>query len=86
MNKNTIVSVPYIAYEKEIDDKIKIIKSLKNTIIILIIAIVLIVYMFMSFINKNNFTSYSQDGKGVNNMNYGTQGDVTNEPTTKDNN
>ena len=78
-NEKTMVSVPYIAYEKEMEAKNKI-------IICLIITIILIVFMFMSFINKHDFTSYDQDGNGINNINSGTQGDVSNESTTKDNN
>ena len=86
MNKNSIVSVPYIAYEKEIDDKNKTIRSLRNIIILLVIAIVLIDWMFLSFINKHDFTSYAQDGNGINNMNSGVQGDITNESESKNNN
>ncbi len=84
--KKEMVTVPYIAYEKALDDKKSVIKFMSGVIISLVVAIVLIVTIFMTFINKHDFTSYDQDGNGVNNINSGTQGDVSNESTTKDNN
>lgn len=83
--KKEMVTVPYIAYEKALDDKKAVIKCMSVVIISLIVAIVLIVFFFMSFIDKHNYTSYSQDGNGLNNINSGTQGDISNESTTKDN-
>ena len=79
MEKKSIVNVPFIAYEKEMSSKNKLIVFLSSTIIVLIIAIVLICFMFMSFINSHDYTSYDQDGNGQNNINKGTQGDVINE-------
>ena len=85
-NEKTMVTVPYIAYEKAMDDKKLVIKIMSSIIISLVVAIVVTIVLFMSFINKCNFTSYDQDGNGVNNINSGTQGDVSNGTTTKDNN
>lgn len=79
MEKKSIVNVPFIAYDKEMSGKNKIIIFMSITILILIISIVFICYMFMSFINSHDYTSYDQDGNGQNNINKGTQGDVINE-------
>ena len=80
--KNNIVNVPYILYEKEMVHKDSIIKMLIGVIITLVIILALTVFMFMKFINQYDYTSYAQDGNGQNNINTGTQGDVTNGATT----
>lgn len=85
MSKSSMVNVPFIAYEKEMDHKNNIIKFMGFIIIFLIIAIIITVFMFMSFINSHDYTSYDQDGNGQNNINKGTQGDVINESTIERN-
>lgn len=86
MDKSSMVNVPFIAYEKEMSSKNKLIVFLSSTIIVLIIAIVLICFMFMSFINGYDYKNYDQNGSGQNNINEGTQGDVINESNiTKEN-
>ena len=83
MNKEKgMVTIPYIAYEKEMSSKNSIIKFLIFTTIVLIISIVLVVGMFMSFINSHDYKNYDQDGNGINNINEGTQRDVINESST----
>ena len=39
--------------------------------------------MFVLFMGKYNIVGYDQDGKGINNINSGEQGDVINESTIK---
>lgn len=85
-DKKEMVTVPYIAYEKEMSGKNTIIKFLIFTIIVFIIAFVIMIKTFMTFIDSHEFKSYNQDGNGVNNINTGMQGDITNESTPKDNN
>lgn len=81
-NEKTMVSVPYIAYEQDIAHKNTIIKIMGGIIFSLIIAIILTVWMFMSFISKYDYKNYDQNGDGINNINSGTQGDITNESNT----
>lgn len=85
MNKNSMINVPFIAYEKEMDHKNKVVKIMGTIILFLVIAIICIVYMFMNFINGHNFKNYKQDGKGINNINEGTQRDIINESNTPNN-
>ena len=79
MNKSSMVNVPFIAYEKEMDHKNKIVKIMGAIILALVVAIVCIVYMFMSFISNYDYKNYDQNGEGVNNINSGQQGDIINE-------
>lgn len=85
MEKKSMVNVPFIAYEKEMEHKNTIIKILGITIICLIITIIVIFSLFMSFINSHDYRNYDQDGNGHNNINEGTQGDVINESTVTEN-
>lgn len=85
MNKNSMVNVPFIAYEKEMDHKNKIVKIMGAIILFLVVAIVCIVFMFMKFINSHDFKNYDQDGNGINNINEGTQRDIINESNTPNN-
>ena len=80
--KDNIVNVPYILYEKEMGSKITIIKMLIGIILTLVITLALTLVMFMKVMNQYEYTSYAQDGNGQNNINTGTQGDVTNGATT----
>lgn len=82
MKNNNIVNVPYILYEKEMGSKITIIKMLIGVILTLVIILALTLVMFMKVMNQYEYTSYTQDGNGQNNINTGTQGDVTNGATT----
>ena len=76
--KNNIVNVPYIIYEKEMGTKITIIKMLIGVILTLVIVLALTLFMLMRVVNSHDYVSYAQDGNGQNNINTGTQGDVTN--------
>ena len=76
--KNNIVNVPYILYEKEMTHKISIIKMLIGVIFTLVLLLALTLFMFMRVVNSYDYVSYAQDGDGQNNINTGTQGDVTN--------
>ena len=83
MNKGSMINVPFIAYEKEMEHKNNIIKLMGGFIIGLIILIIVMFTMFMSFINNYDYKNYDQDGNGINNLNNGTQGDVINESDIK---
>jgi hypothetical protein len=75
-------SVPFIVHEGIVSRQERTIKRL---VIALIIAISLMfvtnciwIYYEMQF----ETVTYNQDGKGINNVNTGTQGDVDNEPNS----
>lgn len=84
MEKKSMVNVPFIVYEKDIEHKNSIIKIMFAIIIVLLITLGISTYMFLSFINSFSYTTYSQDGEGINNINSGTQGDIVNESTVED--
>ena len=79
MNKNSIVNVPYIAYEKEVESRKATVKIMGAIILFLIVAIVCVVCMFMNFISNYDYKNYDQNGEGINNINSGQQGDIVNE-------
>ena len=85
MEKKSMVNVPFIVYEKDIEHKNNIIKFMFAIIIVLLVILGLSSYMFMSFINNFDYNNYAQDGNGVNNINTGTQGDILNESTVENN-
>lgn len=78
MKNNNIVNVPYILYEKEMTHKISIIKMLIGAVFTLVLLFALTLFMFMKVINQYEYSDYTQDGNGQNNINTGTQGDITN--------
>lgn len=59
-------NVPYIVFEGEIARQERHIKRLWIALIAAIVAIVLIVGGFLLYLNQYDFTSYQQDGEGVN--------------------
>lgn len=80
---NKAKSVPLIIYENEMRHKTNIIKGLFVMLGLSFIVLGVTIYLFMSFISSYDFTSYTQDGNGINNLNNGTQGDVINESDIK---
>lgn len=79
IQKSESKSVPLLIYESEMKHKTNIIKGLLVVIMLLIIVFGITVYLFMEFIGSYDYSKYSQDGEGVNNINSGTQGDIINE-------
>lgn len=59
-------SVPFIVFEGEIARQERNIKRLWIALIAAIFAIVLVVTTFVWYLNQYDFTSYEQDGQGVN--------------------
>jgi hypothetical protein len=81
--------VPYFLYEEEKDtaekDKERLMlinKRLWITIGLLIISIVGLVVGGIIYESQYDKITYTQDGEGVNNVNLGEQGDITNEPNS----
>lgn len=77
--ENRVKSVPLLIYENEMQHKINIIKLLFVVICLILTILGITIYLFISFISAYDFTGYSQDGNGINNINSGEQGDVVNE-------
>lgn len=76
--------VPYIVYESA---QMRSERHIKRLVIALIISIVLIfvsnvlwLYAWSQYDYTSEEVTYSQDGEGMNNINTGSQGDVSNEP------
>lgn len=79
-NDNIKINIPYVVHEAEINRQERQIKRMW-------IALIVVVSMFfasnlgwMIFESQFETISYEQDGDGINNVNYGTQGDLNNEP------
>ena len=70
MDKNNTApkpdSVPYIVHEAEIARQERHIKRLWIALIVAIVACVAITGGFIWYLNQYDFTSYEQDGQGVN--------------------
>lgn len=74
--------IPCYAYEVA---EAKSERTIKRLIIALILSIILIfashaiwLYAWCQYDYSSEETTYSQDGKGINNINAGTQGDINN--------
>lgn len=83
MEDHKTKSVPLIIYESEMQHKTNIIKGMFVMLCLLLVILGITIYLFISFISAYDFTGYSQDGNGVNNINSGKQGDVINESNIK---
>ena len=80
--------VPYIVYESA---QVRSERHIKRLIIALVVLIILMftsnalwLYAWCQYDYTSEEVTYSQDGEGLNNINTGTQGDVSNEPKTND--
>ena len=66
MPENRPESVPYIVHEAEMARQERHIKRLWIALIVAIVACVAITGGFLWYLNQYDFTSYEQDGQGVN--------------------
>lgn len=85
MNENKAKSVPLLIYENEMRHKKHIIVGLFIILGLTILVFGIVISMFIKFINVHDFVGYNQNGNGVNSLNNGTQGDIINESTIKNN-
>ena len=83
--ENKAKSVPLIIYENEMKHKKHIIVGLFTILGLTILVLGVAICLFMKFINAHDFVGYNQNGNGVNSLNNGTQGDIINESTIKNN-
>jgi hypothetical protein len=80
--------VPYIVYESA---QVRSERHIKRLVIALVVSVILMftsnalwLYAWCQYDYTSEEVTYSQDGEGLNNINTGTQGDVSNEPKTND--
>ena len=83
--ENKAKSVPLLVYENEMRHKKHIIVGLFVILGLTILVFGVAISMFIKFINTHDFVGYNQNGDGVNSLNNGTQGDIINESTIKNN-
>ena len=76
-------NIPYVVYESA---EARSERTIKRLIVALMVSVLLLFASNIAWLyawNQYDYTSeditYSQDGKGLNNINTGTQGDITNE-------
>lgn len=59
-------AVPYIVFQREIARQERHIKRLWIALVVAMLVIALTVGVFVWYLNQYDFTSYDQDGQGVN--------------------
>lgn len=63
---NNPESVPYIVFEGEMARQERHVRRLWIALLTAIVAVVLTVGIFIWYLNQYDFTSYEQDGEGIN--------------------
>lgn len=84
MNENEILSVPYVVYEGEMARSERMVKRLFIALIVTVVCLLGSNIGWLIYESQFETYSYEQDGEGINNVNYGNQGDLSNVPTTED--
>ena len=77
-NTNDIAVMPIAQHEKDQQRLMSIIKKQFVAIIVLICLLFGSFGLFVWYENQFETLSYEQDGEGINNVNYGEQGDLNN--------
>lgn len=75
-------SVPFIVHEGIVSRQERTIKRLVIALIIAISLMFVTNCIWIYYETQFETVTYNQDGKGINNVNTGTQGDVDNEPNS----
>ena len=75
-------SVPYIVFEGEMARQERHVRRLWIALLAAITAIVLTVGIFVWYLNQYDFTSYEQDGEGINILGTSNGGDCNVTATT----
>ena len=78
-NTNDIAVMPIAQHEKDQQRLMSIIKKQFVAIIVLICLLFGSFGLFVWYENQFETLSYEQDGEGINNVNYGEQGDLNND-------
>ena len=75
-NKN--VTIPYVAHESTMARAERVIKRQWIAIVLLICMLFGAFGLFVWYESQFETMTYEQDGEGINNVNYGEQGDLNN--------
>ena len=76
--EKTPISVPYVVHESSVS---RLERIIKRQWIALVVAICMLFGTFALFVwyeSQFETMTYEQDGEGINNVNYGEQGDLNN--------
>lgn len=71
-------SVPYVVHESAMARAERVIKRQWIAIILLVCMLFSAFGLFVWYESQFEIISYEQDGEGINNVNYGEQGDLNN--------
>lgn len=78
MDDEKVLMVPYIVYEATMSRLERTIKRLFILIVMLIICLVGSNIAWTTYVSQFDYVDYTQDGDGINNVNFGGQGDLSN--------
>ena len=84
-NTNDMAVMPIAQHEKDQQRLMSIIKKQFIAIIVLICLLFGSFALFVWYESQFETISYEQDGEGINNVNYGEQGDLLNNGTESEN-
>ena len=76
--ENTNVTVPYVVHEATVARQERQIKRLWIALIVAISMLFASFALFVWYESQFETITYEQDGEGINNVNYGEQGDLNN--------
>lgn len=82
--ENMNVSVPYVVHEATVARQERQIKRMWISTIILAVALFLTNMAWIGYESQFETMTYEQDGEGINNVNYGNQGDLNNGAESED--
>ena len=77
-------TIPYFVYEGAEAKSERVIRRLIVALIITLLFCFSTNVMWLKHWASYDTVSYDQNGEGINNLNTGNQGNLSNEPTTKD--
>jgi hypothetical protein len=78
VTENTNVTVPYVVHEATVARQERQIKRLWIALIVAISMLFASFALFVWYESQFETITYEQDGEGINNVNYGEQGDLNN--------
>ena len=84
MNEDDILMVPYIVYEGSLTRMERTVKRMFVALVVCIVCLLATNIGWMIYESQFETYTYDQDGEGINNLNYGLQGDLSNVPTVED--
>lgn len=82
--ENTNVTVPYVVHEATVARQERHIKRLWIALIVAISMLFASFALFVWYESQFETITYEQDGEGINNVNYGEQGDLNNGAESED--